>query len=159
MKVLVCGGAGYIGTHTLVSLIESGFDVVVFDNLINSNAVAILRVEEITKSKITFIIGDIRNSQDLEKVFVENSPFEAVIHFAGLKAVGESVKYPVSYYDNNVVGTLRLLEVMAKHKCKSIIFSSSATVYGNPEKVPIPESARISCTNPYGRTKAMIEVI
>jgi len=157
-KVLVTGGAGYIGSHTLILLVEAGYDVVVFDNFSNASRESICRVEKIVKREITVIEGDIRNREDLEKVFSAHH-IDSVIHFAGLKAVGESVEKPLKYYDNNVNGTLVLCEVMAKHNCKSIIFSSSATVYGDPHTVPIQEDFPLSATNPYGRSKLMIEEI
>jgi UDP-glucose 4-epimerase len=157
-RVLVVGGAGYLGTHTLISLAEAGYSAVVFDSLVNSKAAAISRVEALCGAPIPFVIGDIRDPVKLDGVFDKYGPFTAVIHFAGLKAVGESTKLPLLYYENNVVGTIRLLEAMTKHDCKSIIFSSSATVYGDPEEVPITEDMKVQSTNPYGRTKSMIEV-
>ena len=158
MAVLVTGGAGYIGSHTLVELLEIGKDVVVFDNLSNSKEESLERVEKITGKKVKFYKGDLLNVEDLEKVFSENK-IESVIHFAGLKAVGESVQKPMLYYKNNITGTLNLCEVMASHGCKSIVFSSSATVYGSPKTVPITEDFPLSTTNPYGATKLMIEDI
>ena len=158
MSVLVTGGAGYIGSHTLVELLEIGKDVVVFDNLSNSKEESLERVEKITGKKVKFYKGDLLNVEDLEKVFSENN-IESVIHFAGLKAVGESVQKPMLYYKNNITGTLNLCEVMAAHGCKSIVFSSSATVYGSPKTVPITEDFPLSTTNPYGATKLMIEDI
>lgn len=158
MAVLVTGGAGYIGSHTLVELLEIGKDVVVFDNLSNSKEESLERVEKITGKKVKFYKGDLLNIEDLEKVFSENN-IESVIHFAGLKAVGESVQKPMLYYKNNITGTLNLCEVMAAHGCKSIVFSSSATVYGSPKTVPITEDFPLSTTNPYGATKLMIEDI
>ena len=158
MAVLVTGGAGYIGSHTLVELLEIGKDVVVFDNLSNSKEESLERVEKITGKKVKFYKGDLLNVEDLEKVFSENK-IESVIHFAGLKAVGESVQKPMLYYKNNITGTLNLCEVMAAHGCKSIVFSSSATVYGSPKTVPITEDFPLSTTNPYGATKLMIEDI
>lgn len=156
MKVLVTGGAGYIGSHTVILLIEAGYEVVVFDNFSNASKESIKRVEKITQTSIEVIEGDIRNRDDLEKVFQAHT-IDTVIHFAGLKAVGESVEQPLRYYDNNVNGTVVLCEMMAKHQCKSIVFSSSATVYGDPHQNPITEDFPTSATNPYGRTKLFIE--
>jgi UDP-glucose 4-epimerase len=158
MAILVTGGAGYIGSHTVVLLIEAGYEVVVYDNFSNSNATSIKRVEQITNRPIPLIQGDIRDTDGLQKVF-DSYDIEAVIHFAGLKAVGESVEKPLKYYDNNIVGTIKLCEVMAKNGCKSIIFSSSATVYGDPHTTPIKENFPTSATNPYGRSKLFIEEI
>ena len=157
-NILVTGGAGYIGSHTLVQLIEHGFAPVIFDNFSNSSPESIRRVEQITGQMIPVVEGDIRSQEDLHRVF-EAYPIKSVIHFAGLKAVGESVTQPLRYYDNNVYGTLQLLEVMKKHGCKQIVFSSSATVYGDPATVPITEDFPLSATNPYGRSKLMIEEI
>lgn len=156
--VLITGGAGYIGSHTCIELINAGYNLVVLDNLSNSSFKALERVESITGRKINFIQGDICNLNDLEQVFQAHQ-VRAVIHFAGLKAVGESVQQPLKYYKNNVLGTLQLLEVMQKHDCKKIVFSSSATVYGDPEEVPIKESAQLQATNPYGRSKLMVEEV
>ena len=157
MNILVTGGAGYIGSHTVVELLQAGHSVVVADNLCNSSAVALDRVREITGKDVPFYPADIRDREALERVFEAHS-FDACIHFAGLKAVGESVAKPWEYYENNVSGTLTLADVMRKHGCKSIIFSSSATVYGDPETVPITEECpKGRCTNPYGWTKWMIE--
>lgn len=156
MKCLVTGGAGYIGSHTCVELLAAGYELVVLDNLSNASREALLRVESITGKKITFIEGDIRSSKDLERAFMTEK-IEAVVHFAGLKAVGESVAEPLKYYDNNVVGTIRLLEAMEKHHCRRLVFSSSATVYGDPASVPILEHFPLTATNPYGRSKLMIE--
>jgi UDP-glucose 4-epimerase len=158
MSILVTGGAGYIGSHTCIALIESGYDIVVFDNFSNASKESIRRVEKIVHQNITLVEGDIRSQEDLNKVF-EAHHIEAVIHFAGLKAVGESVEQPFRYYDNNVHGTLVLCEVMAAHGCKSIVFSSSATVYGDPHTTPILEHFPLSATNPYGRSKLMVEEI
>jgi len=158
MKVLVTGGAGYIGSHTLILLIESGHEVLVFDNFCNSSKESIRRVEKIVNQKIDVVEGDIRNREDLSNVFSSFS-IDAVIHFAGLKAVGESVEQPLKYYDNNVNGTVVLCEVMSENNCKSIIFSSSATVYGDPHTTPILENFPLSATNPYGRSKLMVEEI
>jgi len=156
--ILVTGGAGYIGSHTVILLIEAGYDVVIFDNFSNSSQESIRRVEKIVGRKITVIEGDIRDKQALHSVF-EKYTIDAVIHFAGLKAVGESVEQPLKYYDNNVYGTVALCEVMATHNCRSIIFSSSATVYGDPASTPITEDFPTSATNPYGRSKLFIEEI
>lgn len=158
MNVLVTGGAGYIGSHTVVLLVEAGHDVVVFDNFCNASKESIKRVEKIVNQPIEVVEGDIRSKEDLKSVF-EQQAFDAVIHFAGLKAVGESVELPLKYYDNNVYGTVVLCEVMAEYGCKSIIFSSSATVYGDPHTTPITEDFPLSATNPYGRSKLMVEEI
>ncbi len=158
MKVLVTGGAGYIGSHTVVLLIEAGYEVLVFDNFCNSSRESIRRVEKIVNQEITVIEGDIRNRDDLRNVF-EKYAISTVIHFAGLKAVGESVEKPLKYYDTNVNGSAVLFEVMAEHNCKSIIFSSSATVYGDPHTTPILENFPLFVTNPYGRSKLMVEEI
>ena len=162
MKILITGGAGYIGSHTLISLSDAGYDFVVFDNLSNSSKKSIKRVEKIIKKSIAFEKGDIRNKKDLNKVF-KKYKIDSVIHFAGLKAVGESVAEPLKYYDNNIVGTLRLLEVMKKYKCKKIVFSSSATVYNEVDAqnyTPLKENFPTGATtNPYGRTKYFIEEI
>ena len=156
--ILITGGAGYIGTHACVQLLEAGFEIVVFDNLCNASLEAIKRVETIVKQPIAFVHGDIRSHTDLEKVF-NTYDISAVIHFAGLKAVGESVEKPLAYYDNNINGTVVLCEVMQKYNCKQIVFSSSATVYGDPHTVPITEDFPLSATNPYGRTKLFVEEI
>lgn len=158
MSILVTGGAGYIGSHTCVELLDSGYEVVVADNLCNSNKKAIDRIEKITGKKVKFYECDIRDKDGLNKIF-DNEEIDSVIHFAGLKAVGESVSKPLEYYDNNVNGTLCLCDVMRNHNVKSIVFSSSATVYGDPHTVPIKEDFPLSVTNPYGRTKLMIEEI
>jgi UDP-glucose 4-epimerase len=158
MKILVTGGAGYIGSHTVVLLIEAGYEVVVFDNFCNSSKESIRRVEKLVGKPIEVIEGDIRSKENLQVVF-DNHKIDAVIHFAGLKAVGESVEKPLKYYDNNVNGTAVLCEVMAKNGCKSIVFSSSATVYGDPATTPILENFPLSATNPYGRSKLMVEEI
>ena len=155
-KIFITGGAGYIGSHTCVELLENGYEVVVFDNLCNSSIEAIKRVEKITGKTIKFVQGDIRD----EKALIEAmSECDSVIHFAGLKAVGESVEKPLEYYDNNVNGTLCLLRAMKKCDIKSLVFSSSATVYGDPEYLPLDELHSLSTTNPYGATKLMIEDI
>jgi len=156
--VLVTGGAGYIGSHTCISLIEAGYDVVVFDNFSNSSDEGIKRVEKIVGKKIELVEGDIRSRDDLQAVF-DKYPIKSVIHFAGLKAVGESVEMPLEYYDNNISGTVILCEVMKRNSCKNIVFSSSATVYGDPQTVPIKEDFPLSATNPYGRSKLFIEEI
>ena len=159
MKILVTGGAGFIGSHTLIELHNAGHEVVVIDNLCNSNPKSLSRVAAIIGAPIDFMQVDIRDRQGLEDVFTQYK-FDACIHFAGLKAVGESVAKPLEYYENNVAGTLTLLDVMRKHGCKNIIFSSSATVYGNPAQIPITEECpKGHCTNPYGQTKSMLEEI
>ncbi len=160
MSILVSGGAGYIGSHTVLALLEKGYDVVAFDNYANSCPESIRRVEELTGRKVKLYEADMLDEKSVEKIFDENPDITALIHFAGLKAVGESVSKPVEYYENNIGGTLNLLKVMRTHNVKNIIFSSSATVYGTPEKVPITEEApKGVCTNPYGWTKSMIEQI
>jgi UDP-glucose 4-epimerase len=155
-KILVTGGAGYIGSHTVVSLVEQGFNVVVLDNFCNSQAESIRRVEQITGVSIDIVKADVRDQNALKAAFERHS-FEAVIHFAGLKAVGESVEQPLRYYQSNVSGALQLLQVMNDFGCKKFVFSSSATVYGNPSTVPITESFPLSTTNPYGQSKLMVE--
>ena len=157
--ILVTGGAGYIGSHTCVELLNAGYDVVVVDNLCNSCRESLKRVEEITGKNLTFYEVDLLDEPALDSVF-QNEKIDAVIHFAGLKAVGESVYKPLEYYHNNITGTLILCDVMRRHGCKSIVFSSSATVYGNPAFVPITEECpKGEITNPYGRTKGMLEQI
>ena len=156
MSILVTGGAGYIGSHACVELLNSGFEVVVIDNLCNSNEEALKRVEEITGKSIKFYKEELLNWDALEEIF-NKEKIDAVMHFAGLKAVGESVSQPIRYYNNNITGTLVLCEVMNKYGVKNLVFSSSATVYGNPHTVPIDEESPLSATNPYGRTKLMIE--
>ena len=156
MAVLVTGGNGYIGSHTVVELLNLGHEVVIFDNLSNSNRAVLERIETITAKKPHFILGDIRDSQALAQVFNDFS-IDAVIHFAGLKAVGESVAMPLSYYDNNVCGSLCLLKAMNEANVKKIIFSSSATVYGSPERLPIDEQCALRTTNPYGANKLQVE--
>lgn len=159
MSILITGGAGYIGSHTLVELANANYDFIVYDNLSNSSQESLKRVEKIIGKSITFINGDIRDINKLKEVFTSHS-IDSVIHFAGLKAVGESVEQPLEYYDNNVVGTLRLLEVMKEFDCKKIVFSSSATVYGDPATTPILENFPTGgTTNPYGTSKYMIERI
>ncbi|MGZ8315547.1 MAG: UDP-glucose 4-epimerase GalE [Telluria sp.] len=156
MKIFVTGGMGYIGSHTCVELLNAGHEVVVYDNLSNASPAVGERVERITGKKFTFIKGDIRDRAAMEAAFAAHA-VDAVIHFAGLKAVGESVSQPLRYYDNNFNGSLVLLESMAKAGVKTLVFSSSATVYGDPASVPIVEDFPLSATNPYGRSKLMIE--
>lgn len=156
--ILVTGGAGFIGSHTCVELLNAGYDVVIADNFSNSKPEAVKRIEKITGKKVKLYEADLLDRQAMEKIFDENK-IDAVIHFAGLKAVGESVSIPLKYYHNNITGTLILCEVMAKHNVKKIVFSSSATVYGSPKTVPIKEDFPLSTTNPYGSTKLMIENI
>ena len=159
MALLVTGGAGYIGSHTVVELLESGHDAVVLDNLSNSCREAVSRVEEITGREVPFYEADILDAGALDQIFAEND-IDGVIHFAGLKAVGESVEKPWEYYHNNITGTLNLIRAMADHGCKKMIFSSSATVYGDPAEIPITENCpKGAVTNPYGWTKWMIEQI
>ena len=158
MRILVTGGAGYIGSHTCVELLNAGYEVIVVDNLINSRKEAVKRVMEIAGKKLKFHKVDLLDKKALNSVFTK-SKIDSVIHFAGLKAVGESVQIPLRYYHNNITGTLTLLEVMKNHNVKNIVFSSSATVYGDPHKVPITEDFPLSATNPYGRSKLMIEDI
>ena len=159
MSVLVTGGAGYIGSHTLVELINCGYEVVVLDNLVNSNKKSLERVKKITGKDVKFYQVDLCDADATDKVFVENPEIDSVIHFAGLKAVGESVAKPIEYYYNNIAGTLNLCASMKKHGVKKIVFSSSATEYGMPKSVPIKEDFPLSTTNPYGETKLMIERI
>ena len=156
--ILVTGGSGFIGSHTVLELLEKGYGVVVMDNLSNSSEESLRRVEKLTGKKVKFYETDIRDREGTEKIFQENK-IDAVIHFAGLKAVGESCKIPLKYYENNIGGTVTLLEVMEKYNVKKIIFSSSATVYGTPERLPLDEDCRLSTTNPYGSTKLMLENI
>ena len=159
MSILVTGGTGYIGSHTVVELLSAGYEVVVLDNLSNSSKESLRRVEEITGKAVPFYEADISDRDALEDIFAKEK-IDCCIHFAGLKAVGESVQKPWEYYSNNVAGTLVLVDVMRKHGAKNIIFSSSATVYGDPDCVPITEAApRKECTNPYGTTKSMLEQI
>ena len=158
MKILVTGGAGFIGSHTVVELLNEGFEVVVVDNLSNASEESLKRVEEITEKKVGFYKADVRDRDALEEIF-KTHQFDWVIHFAGYKAVGESVAKPIMYYDNNLYSTLVLIETMEKYGVKSIVFSSSATVYGNPERLPIDEECRLTTTNPYGATKLMQEDI
>lgn len=158
-SILVTGGAGYIGSHTVLELLNAGHDVVVIDNLVNSSQESLLRVEEITGKKVTYYNVDIRDGEGLRQVFA-NHQFDAVIHFAGLKAVGESVQKPDIYYDNNVVGSLRLIDAMEAFDVRTLIFSSSATVYGDPLEIPLKETTPTQRpTNAYGRSKLMVEDI
>lgn len=159
MNILLTGGAGYIGSHTIIELDKAGHSVVVVDNMVNSNPESLRRVAKIIGKGIPFYEVDVRDKDALSKVFDENI-FDAVIHFAGLKAVGESVSKPLEYYHNNMTGTFVLLDVMRQHGCKNIIFSSSATVYGDPAMIPITEECpKGQCTNPYGQTKSMLEQV
>jgi UDP-glucose 4-epimerase len=159
MNILLTGGAGFIGSHTIIELMKAGHSVVVVDNFANSNPEALKRVGELVNSEIKYYVADILDKEALNKVFDENK-FDAVIHFAGLKAVGESVAKPLEYYHNNMTGTFTLMDVMRNHGCKNIIFSSSATVYGDPAIVPITEECpKGHCTNPYGQTKSMLEQV
>ncbi len=158
MSVLVTGGAGYIGSHTCIEMIKAGYDVVIIDNLDNSNVESLRRVEKIVGKKIKFYENDVRDKAALRKIFTDNS-IDAVIHFAGLKAVGESVAKPIEYYDNNLISTIYLLEVMREFNVKRLVFSSSATVYGVAKEMPLKEGMPIGAINPYGRTKLFIEEI
>jgi len=158
MRILVTGGAGYIGSHTCLELLDAGHDVVVVDNLANSKEESLRRVQAITGRPLAFYRVDLLDRSSLRDIF-RREPIDAVIHFAGLKAVGESVRVPLSYYHNNITGTVILAELMAESGVKSIVFSSSATVYGDPRSVPIREDFPLGPTNPYGRTKWMIEQI
>jgi len=158
MKILVTGGTGFIGSHTCVELLNSGAEVVIFDNLYNSKEDAVDRIEKITGRRPAFYKADMLDKEQMRPIFKEHR-FDAVIHFAGLKAVGESVQKPLLYYSNNITGTLNLCELMSEYGCKRIIFSSSATVYGAPASVPIKEDFPLHTTNPYGSTKLMIERI
>jgi UDP-glucose 4-epimerase len=158
MHILVTGGAGYIGSHTVLQLLNKNYRVIVIDNLYNSSQESLKRVEQLTGKKIIFYKIDLRDKNKLEEIFKQNK-IDAVMHFAGLKAVAESVTKALEYYDNNLVGTVRLLNIMQKYDVKTIIFSSSACVYGDPDNVPIKETAPLRPTNPYGQTKLMIEQI
>ena len=159
MEILVTGGTGFIGSHTCVELLEAGYDVVIIDNLYNSQKDVIDKIEHITNKKVTFYEKDCMDEAALEEIFEEHD-IAAAIHFAGYKAVGESVAKPLMYYENNIMSTLALCKVMQKHSCKRLVFSSSATVYGDPERIPIDEECRLGpTTNPYGTTKLMIEQI
>lgn len=156
MKVLVTGGAGYIGSHTVVELLENGYEVVICDDLSNSNKEVVKRIEKITEKKPHFFAINLTNKKDLESVFKKHK-IDAVIHFAGYKAVGESCEKPLEYYQNNLISTMNLIEIMRKYKVNNFVFSSSATVYGNPKTVPVKETSELTATNPYGRTKLFIE--
>ena len=158
MKVLVTGGCGYIGSHTCCSLLDLGYEVVIIDNLSNSKQEVINYIEQITNKKVDFYLGDVCDKEILNKIFTEHK-IDTVIHFAGYKAVGESVAKPLMYYQNNLFSTINLCEVMKEYNCKNLVFSSSATVYGNPASLPIKEDFPLSTTNPYGTTKLMIEGI
>ena len=158
MSILVTGGAGYIGSHTAVELLDTGENIIILDNFSNSSPEVLDKIKQITKKDFKFYKIDLLDENALDKVFEENN-IDEVIHFAGLKAVGESVEKPIEYYNNNITGTLNLLKVMKKYNCKKIVFSSSATVYGNPKTLPIKEDFPLSTTNPYGATKLMIEQI
>ncbi len=158
MSILVTGGAGFIGSHTVVELLEKGEEIVIVDNFCNSSPDVLDKIKIITGKNFKFYEVDLLDEEKLDKVFIENN-IESVIHFAGLKAVGESVAKPIEYYHNNITGTLILLKLMKKYNCKKIVFSSSATVYGNPKSLPIKEEFPLSTTNPYGSTKLMIEQI
>lgn len=158
MKILVTGGTGYIGSHTVVELINQGHETIIVDNLSNSSRDVIDRIEDITSVRPKLYVVDLLDYDALKQVFRENA-FDSVIHFAGLKAVGESVAVPLKYYHNNITGTINLLELMKEFKVRNIVFSSSATVYGDPDNVPINENSRLTATNPYGRTKLFIEEI
>ena len=158
LTILVTGGTGYIGSHTVLQLLEAGYNVVIVDNLSNSKLESLKRIQKLAGQKITFYKVDLLDYDKLNEIF-ENESIDAVIHFAGLKAVGESVEIPLLYYKNNITGTINLCEIMQKHNVKKLVFSSSATVYGDPHKVPITEDFPLHATNPYGRTKLMIEEI
>lgn len=158
MKILVTGGTGYIGSHTCCELLENNFEVVIVDNLYNSSRDVVDKIEEISKKKVTFYEGDVCDKEVLRNIF-EKENIDAVIHFAGYKAVGESVRKPLMYYRNNLDSTITLLEVMQEFGCKKIVFSSTATVYGSPEKLPVTEDDPLRTTNPYATTKLMIEDI
>lgn len=158
MNILVTGGCGYIGSHTVIELLNRHYNVIIIDNLSNSKEDIINKIETITTKKVKFYKGDLRDKNILKKIFNENS-IDVVIHFAGLKSVNESVTRPLEYYDNNIYSTTNLLEIMNENNCKKIIFSSSATVYGLPEELPIKENAKLKTTNPYGSTKLIIEEI
>jgi UDP-glucose 4-epimerase len=158
MPILVTGGAGYIGSHTCVELLNAGYEIIVADNLMNSKKESLNRISKITGKSFPFYKVDLLNEAEIEQVFMEND-IESVIHFAGLKAVGESVRLPLKYYHNNITGTINLLNIMKKYDVNRLVFSSSATVYGMPEKVPISEDSPLKALNPYGRTKLMVEEI
>ncbi|MBR2647098.1 MAG: UDP-glucose 4-epimerase GalE [Clostridia bacterium] len=156
--ILVTGGCGYIGSHTVLELLNKNYDVVVVDNFSNSSFESLRRVQKITGKEVTFYEADIRDGEAMDKILSAHK-IDAVIHFAAFKAVGESVRLPLKYYENNISGTVTLLQALAKHNVKKIIFSSSATVYGDPERLPLDETCRLSTTNPYGSTKLMMEMI
>lgn len=158
MKILITGGCGYIGSHTAVELLENNYEIVIIDNFSNSKKDVIEKIKQITKKDFKFYEGDVKDKNLLEKIFKENE-INSVIHFAGFKAVGESVENPLKYYNNNLESTINLLEVMNKYNCKKLVFSSSATVYGKPKELPIKEDFPLSTANPYGTTKLMIEMI
>lgn len=159
MTILVTGGAGFIASHTNIELLNAGYDVIVMDNLCNSSKESVARVEQITGKKVKFYEADMKNVEDLEKIFSENV-IDVIIHFAGLKAVGESCVKPFEYYENNISGTLNIISMMRKYNVKKMVFSSSATVYGDPEVIPITEECKVGgVTNPYGQTKLMLEQI
>ena len=158
MAILVTGGCGYIGSHTVLELLNKNYEVVVVDNFSNSSPESLRRVQKLTGKTATFYEADIRDSERMDKIF-KSHKVDAVIHFAAFKAVGESCKLPLKYYENNISGTVSLLQVMEKNNVKKIIFSSSATVYGDPERLPLDENCRLSTTNPYGSTKLMMENI
>ncbi len=159
MTILVTGGAGFIASHTNIELLNAGYDVIVMDNLCNSSKESVARVEQITGKKVKFYEADMRSVEDLEKIFSENA-IDVIIHFAGLKAVGESCVKPFEYYENNISGTLNVISMMRKYNVKKMVFSSSATVYGDPEVIPITEECKVGgVTNPYGQTKLMLEQI
>ena len=157
-KILVTGGTGYIGSHTVVELLKAGEELVIVDNFSNSSPEVLEKIKEITKKDFEFYKADLLDEEKIEEIFKEKE-IESVIHFAGLKAVGESVEKPIEYYHNNITGTLVLLKLMKKYNCKKLVFSSSATVYGLAETVPLTEDMPTGCTNPYGWTKYMIEQI
>ena len=156
--ILVTGGCGYIGSHTVLELLNKNYNVVVVDNFSNSSPEGLRRVQQITGKTVTFYEADIRDAETMDKIFSAHQ-FDAVIHFAAFKAVGESCRLPLKYYENNISGTVTLLQIMEKHNVKKIVFSSSATVYGDPERLPLDETCRLSTTNPYGSTKLMMEMI
>lgn len=159
MTILVTGGAGFIASHTNIELLNAGYDVIVMDNLCNSSKESVARVEQITGKKVKFYEADMRSVEDLERIFSENA-IDVIIHFAGLKAVGESCVKPFEYYENNICGTLNIISMMRKYNVKKMVFSSSATVYGDPEVIPITEECKVGgVTNPYGQTKLMLEQI
>jgi UDP-glucose 4-epimerase len=159
MKILITGGAGYIASHTNVELLKKNYELVLIDNFCNSVFESVRRVEEITGKKIKFYEADLRDFEAVDKVFKAEKDISAVIHFAALKAVGESVEKPLEYYENNISGSLNLYKAMKTHGVKNFVFSSSATVYGDPDEIPVKETAPVRATNPYGHTKAMMEQI